>query len=282
MPVQEKKPLSDQPPALKVIRTPRFPDGITVGGLRTQPISVQKETMAFWFLAHHTAATGIYFGFGEATPEAGVLDVSKLGNFTLDRGPRIGGFDEGTWFNGGRAPELLKKIFEAGAGPAPIEEVADMFGGLWEVKQLEESVTTYATAEDIRAAIAVALDSFEARFQALTPEHGGMGHNGPPEDEPVTFEEKVTVLKAVSDMRLAVSSGDDPSVLDAVWSGVSAIAAKLGNWALKQVDTFFTNFTPAAGKALGEKWPYILMAAVDVYYERAHITDLITMLLKLK
>jgi hypothetical protein len=91
-----------------------------------------------------------------------------------------------------------------------------------------------------------------------------MGHNGPPENEPTTPEEKVIVLKAVSDMRLALASGANSSVLDAVWSGVSSITAKLGGWALTQVGTFFNNFTPAAGQALGEKWPYILGGGSDL------------------
>lgn len=108
-----------------------------------------------------------------------------------------------------------------------------------------------------------------------------MGHNGPPENEPTTPEEKVIVLKAVSDMRLALASGANSSVLDAVWSGVSSITAKLGGWALTQVGTFFNNFTPAAGQALGEKWPYIL-GAVVIYYHGLHITDRIAMLLQPK
>jgi hypothetical protein len=45
---------------------------------------------------------------------------------------------------------------------------------------------------------------------------------------------------------------------------------------------FFNNFSPAAAKALGDKFPYILLAEVDIYYEGAHITDLIAMLLKMK
>ncbi len=65
------KPLSDQPPALKVIKTPRFADGITVAELRKQSLPVQKETMTVWFLAHHVPATETYFGFGEAAPQSG-------------------------------------------------------------------------------------------------------------------------------------------------------------------------------------------------------------------
>lgn len=281
---QEHKPLPDQPPALEVVRTPRFPNGITIAGLRVQPIPVQKETMAFWFMEHYAPATDTYFGFGEATTtqSSAILNTSPLNTFALNQGPKIAGFGQGTFFNGGRAPELLKKTFEAGVGPALIEAVSAMFDGLWVLKPPKQPVTSYATAEDVRAAISGALDAFGARFREMTPEHGGIGHNGPSEDEPVTADEKAVVLRSVAAMRLAISSGGDPSVLDAVWSGLSGITAKLGDWAVKQVDMFFNSFTPAAGKALGEKWPYVLMVTVDVYYEGAHITDLIAMLLKLK
>ena len=132
MPKWDQKLLSDHPPALKIIRTPRFPTGVTVGGLRTQSIPVQKETMVTWFLAHHTPATGLYFGFGEANPppSSSVPSTSPPDSLVFNQEPRIGGFDQGAWFNGGRAPALLKKTFEAGVGPAPIEDVASMFDGL--------------------------------------------------------------------------------------------------------------------------------------------------------
>lgn len=263
--------------------TPRFPAGIKGSDLAEADESIQRETMAIWYLANLVPATGTYFGFAEAQPEQGsaLLNTSPLNTFTLNSSPRVGGFDQGTWFNGGRAPELLRAEFGKNVTADAISAVAAVFEGLWEWKP-DEPAATYATTEDVKAAITGALDVFEARFRAMTPEHGGMGHNGPPEDEPVTSEEKVVVLKAVSNLRMAVLSGSDVSVLEAVWSGAAGITTKFGGWVLKQVETFFNSFTPAARKALGEKWPYILLAAVDVYYEGAHITDLIAMLLKLK
>lgn len=297
--------MSDQPPAKRPTRatayvplrfgqtygkpysemaylTPRFPSGIKGSDLAQAGETIQRETMAFWYLANLVPATGTYFGFAEAQPAAaGALNTSPLNTFALDSAPRIGGFGQGRWFNGGRAPELLRNEFGGNVSGEAIAAVAAVFDGLWEWKP-EQPAVTHTTPEDVQVAIAAALDAFENRFRAMTPDHGGIGHNGPPENESVTPREKVFVLKAVSDMRLAVASGSAPSTLDTLWSGVRGIITKLGAWALNQIDTFFENFTPAAGKSLGEKYPYILLAAVDVYYEGAHITDLISMLLKLK
>ena len=278
---EENKPLPAQMLVSNVIRTPRFPSGITVGGLRAQSISVQKETMAFWFMDNYAPATGTYFGFTEVSHEAGALGGSNLGEFQLDGGAKIGGFDEGSWFTGGRASELLKAVFEVGVGETPIEQVAAIFDGLWESKSPKHRITNYATAGDVLAAISGAVDAFEARLLAITPKHGGMGHNGPPEDEPLTADEKARVFEATATMRLTVSTGDDPAVLDAIWSGLSGTIVRLGGWILKEVDMFLNDFTTAAGKALGEKSPHLLVA-VGVWFDGAHITDLISTLLKMK
>ena len=118
------------PSTVKLIKTPRFPEGIMVGNLSRESLPVQKETMAAWFLSSYVQATGTYFGFAQPGQESAVLNTSPLNSFALNQGPRVAGFGQGTWFNGGRAPELLRKVFEADLGPTPIDEVAAMFEGL--------------------------------------------------------------------------------------------------------------------------------------------------------
>ena len=76
-------------------------------------------------------------------------------------------------------------------------------------------------------------------------------------------------------MRLAVTSSADVSVLEAIWSGVADVTAKLGSWVLKQMDTFFASFTPTAGAALGNASPFLLIAAVDLWFGGHHISELI-------
>jgi hypothetical protein len=81
------------PPASKLIKTPRFPDGISVGNLRRESLPVQKETMATWFLSHYVPATGTYFGFAGPPQGSTVLNTSPLNTFALNQGPRIAGFN---------------------------------------------------------------------------------------------------------------------------------------------------------------------------------------------
>jgi hypothetical protein len=81
-------------------------------------------------------------------------------------------------------------------------------------------------------------------------------------------------------MRLAVTSAADASVLEAVWSGVSGVMARVGAWTVGQIDVFFANFTPAAGESIGVAAP-ILLAGVALWYAGATITDLIGLAAKL-
>lgn len=242
--------MSDHPPALKIIRTPRFPTGVTVGGLRTQSIPVQKETMVTWFLAHHTPATGLYFGFGEAnpTPSSSAPSTSPPDSLALNQEPRIGGFDQGAWFNGGRAPALLKKTFEAGVGPAPIEDVASMFDGLWELKPSEPVMPELPA--DITSELALtALDDLAAEVQKRAPEHGGIGHNGPPDDgATLTPSDRVIILRATQDAKLALLSKDQPGI-QAALDVLAPLVIKLGNGILDQLNNMFTKFTGTIGVA---------------------------------
>src|ERR1700676_208974 len=56
--------MSDRvPPALTLSQTPRFPDRIAVGVPSQEPLPLQNETMAAWFLSRYGPATRTYFGF---------------------------------------------------------------------------------------------------------------------------------------------------------------------------------------------------------------------------
>lgn len=278
---QDQRSHSGTTAALRRVRTPRFPEGITIGGLRTQSIPVQMETMAFWFLGHYHPAVRTHFGFTDANEEKGSPSTTLLTDSTPGDQAKIRGLDQGIWFYGGRALDLLTAVFQVGVGPGPIQDVAAMFDGLWEMNQTGERAAP--DPAHITAAIANELGALESSLEALAPQHGGIGHNGPRGDElPITRAERGIVLNAVSEMRLALASQADPSVLDSAWSATSGITAKLGAWALQQIHVFFENFTPAAGKALADKLPYFLLIAAAVYYHLTKIEDLIAMLIRSK
>ncbi|WP_158921031.1 hypothetical protein [Acidisphaera sp. S103] len=260
-----------------LIFTPRFPNGITLTDLRSQSSSIQKETMLAWFLATHVPATGTYFGFsGLALPSA-VLNTSMLGTFAPNQ-PRIAGFGQGTFFNGGRATELLTKVFRPAVASNVIEEVAALFEGLWERRpEISESASTHA---EVLPALIATLDALEADVRKFSPEHGGIGHNRPPEDElPITSEGQVSTLQAIEEMRLAVSSGSDHSVVEAAWHGISQITTKLGSWALKQANVFINGMVEEGGKAVGKKLPYLIGVGFSAWYFGNNVPHLLERLI---
>ena len=237
--------------------------------------------MAIWFLANFGPAVGTFFGFAEAAGEnlAGQIGASTIGGVSVGPAPQLGGFNQGSWFNGGRSQKLLIEEFREHIALGVIEEAASLFGGLWQLRRPNALDDRPNTANGARAVLPAALDAFETLFRAFAPEHGGIGHNAPPETS-VTVGESETVLRAVADLRLAVLPGADSSVLNTVWSGVSDIIAKIGAWALEQVGVFFDNFTPAAGKAFGIAAP-LLLASVVLWCAGASVSDLIILATKL-
>jgi hypothetical protein len=287
--------------------TPRFPDGITAEELKTSNVAIQRETMVVWFLANFRPADGPYFGFGEAqspsgpnplqpapygsgaygpgnSPNAytGATGSGPTNTFatnarTRGRGVEVVGFGQGSWLQGGRAPDLLNAEFSIFVGPDTIAEAAANFDDLWEWKPPLKT----SASDEARAALADELEAYEAAVKAVEPAPAGIGHNGGPGSQ-ITKQEKATLLTAVASMRLTVSSGGDASVLNAVWSGVSSIASHLAAWTLGQIDVFFVNFTPVAGKSLGEKWPVILLGLVSLWLGQLTISQLISALLPLK
>ena len=84
-----------------------------------------------------------------------------------------------------------------------IAEVANLFDVLWERNSAEPPVAKESAA-DVRTAAIVVL---EANVGKLAPAHGGIGHNRPDGDLPLAEHEQITVLRAISETRLAVLSG---------------------------------------------------------------------------
>ena len=259
--------------------TPRSPDGIRASELRAADRRVQRETMAFWFLSNFRPATETYFGFAEQVPtiESGTLDISTVGGVPLGPPARIGGFDQGTWFTGGRAPDLLRSEFSELVPAEALADASSVFGGLWEQIPPRVSPSQSATREELHALLDGALQASETLLRALAPEHGGMGHNDPT-GGPLSRDEIAVTLQAVVDMRLAMPLSDtDPSVLDVAWSGISGVFEKFGRWAQEQLGVFFDNFTPAAGKAIGEAAPTIV-AGVLLWHAGMSVHEILAML----
>jgi hypothetical protein len=57
----------------------------------------------------------------------------------------------------------------------------------------------------------------------------------------------------------------DRARLKNAWSRLAPVAEKLGDWALKQVDTLVTGITTEGGKAIGRWLPGLVLLAVDIW-----------------
>jgi len=230
--------------------TPRFPTGIKAGNLTFADPDVQRETMAFWFLANHVPADGPYFGFAESTSRpTGALNTQPLNTARLASGVTIGGFDQAPFFNGGRSPDLLQAEFGPNVSEAIVQEVAQSFEGLWERLPMDPHINFEdAHTEELKAAAVAALDQFLTALMGLSPKHGGIGHNGPPEDgPPITDQERNTALRATEETKLAVLSSEY-DIARVAWDAVSPILLKISGFITHQINDFLAGFT----KKLGE------------------------------
>lgn len=216
-----------------LILTPRFPNGIRLTDIRSYSDAVQKETMVAWFLTTHAPATGTYLGFsGPASSDAPQENSTEV-KTTSKEGTRIVGFNQGPFFNGDRASELLVSRFSTTVAANLIDEVAALFEGLWERRAGASQVSS--TFADAQSALVATLELLRADIEKFSPQYGGIGHNQPPDDElPITRDEQANTLRAIEEMRLEVLSGPDYLVLDATWHSILQITKKLGSWALNQ------------------------------------------------
>ena len=275
-------PVADAGSELGPIRSPRFPEGILLPALRTQPLHIQKETMVCWLVENHAPVddSTVLFGFGEAASSqpSAVLNTSPLNTFTLNQGPRIGGFGEGVFFTGERPLDLLTKAFGPTIATETIEQVASAFDGLWNLKPTRQSLDAATTAAEAQAQLSQALNEFEEKFEQIAPKHGGIGHNRPPEDEVITEDEEVVILRALGHMRLAPPPDTRPSVFGEIWSSVSGVIESVGKWILNKINLFLDPLMQEAGKSIGKAAPYLLLSAIGLYSGALHINDIIQFL----
>ncbi|MCB8880198.1 hypothetical protein ACELLULO517_08140 [Acidisoma cellulosilytica] len=260
--------IDDDLPSPEIV-TPRFPDGISLEGLSEQPLFIQTETLAIWFVGHCEPATTASPVYGTATYGTAV-------------------YGGGGYFAGHPATNILEQNFPNKVGKA-IEVVASMFADFWILKPVKPAITEYSTEEAKRTALDAALTDLSVVLEKIAfppPGCPGIRHNGgPPLDEAsqsegasITSEDSTIALRAVQDMRLAVKSDADPSVIDAMWGGIVPLVAKFGKWALGQAKLFIEETRPEAAKAFGQALPDLLIA-VTGYCSGMDVSTLVSLLL---
>lgn len=103
------------------------------------------------------------------------------------------------------------------------------------------------------------IDSLKEAFERMLPEkkpdatHGGMGHNNPPEETPLEYEEHQEAIDALNEIRTEIGK-DRPSaaVLDETSGTLKRISSQVASWVARKADMFADEFAKQAGKSLAE------------------------------
>jgi hypothetical protein len=235
--------------------TPRYPGGLVVSDLRIANEGVQRETALVWFTANlkpFELGPGPWFGFAEAVLPTAI--PAPIG------GPRIAGFDEGFWAPSPlRAGDVLKEQFEGDLPDALIQALGAALGDNWMWMEPETPAQPDDDVQSSKSALQADLDAVEDIIRSFIPAHGGIGHNAPDEEAPLTAEEHAVALAAIGRIRAGLAA--EPTSADEVKAGTLGLAEvwqKLGRYVLKQADLFITE----ANKAVAQKVPHLLGATV--------------------
>lgn len=103
-----------------------------------------------------------------------------------------------------------------------------------------------------RSEILARIEELENELSRLTPDHGGMGHNKPPQDEEAEAQDAAviaTVAEATTSLRIEFAK-EEPDVIEVAKSG-SALR-NVGSWLAGKGDAFADEFVKSLGKALGD------------------------------
>jgi hypothetical protein len=259
--------------------SPKYPAGIKDSDLRIAAPAIQREVALFWFhsnfepydLSNHGVP---WYGYG-----SGAIGTQPSGT-----GP-IGGGGVGPIAAAPlNASNLLRQEFDQVLGMELIDTLGEALGARWMWKAdspMPPVDPGSLTDRALRDALSPILNEFLERLRQLPvdAEHGGIGHNQPP--EPITAEEKKEVVEAVTEITSVVEGPDDLNVkwLRVAWDGVLEKLKKFGVWLLDRSNDFFTGFAQEGGKAIGQQLPWIILAAIGVFGLGMHANHIIEILL---
>lgn len=96
-----------------------------------------------------------------------------------------------------------------------------------------------------RREILARIEELENELSQLAPDHGGMGHNRPPQDAAVI----AAIAQSAATLRIELAK-DEPDVVEVASSGSALRNA--GSWLAGKADAFAEEFAKSLGKSLGD------------------------------
>ena len=206
-----------KPLAEPAYRTPRFPHAIRASDLRDSATDVQQETALFWFwsnLKPYDLTGGHYFAFD--TPGQGWGQAP----FAPSRVSALSAIDSEF---GGILNESLRR------------NLGDSLGGSWmwiEDDPVSAPASELQTSADLRSAILTGLDDLAAAIRQLAPAHGRIGHNGPPDELPLTPQEQAEALDTIEQTKAGLAAGgaDGATLVKSEWARFAALRGGFHNY----------------------------------------------------
>jgi hypothetical protein len=250
--------------------TPTFPRGIKDSDLQNADRGVQRETALWWFVLnlepYDLSKGGPYFGF------SGAIGGAPLGTHPIGGGPNIAGFGQGTF-----APSPLASLVilrEEFAGVLPhdvIEEVGRILAGdwMWKSPVVQPPARPPMTASEALVALVPILDALAVELKGVEiPEvHGGIGHNRPPNESPLTEEDRKEILAKIEEAKNAAHSTKTQAASEVVslWGEIKQGLSGFEKWSLDRINEFATEAMKEAGKETGKWLPRYVLAHLTLY-----------------
>lgn len=241
--------------------TPRYPEGIRDSDLRWVSAEIQKETALFWFLSnfkpYDLSTGGPWFGFSNADGSAP---------------PNIAGFEVGRYAPSPIAAyNVLEEEFEGVVDSLLLLKLGETLGDNWMLK--EHAGPEVALSGDDKETLIKRLDLIEERMSQLVPIHGGIGHNGAPDDLPLDREIQEEASDAIRDLKSKIRAGATMSIeaLRKAWSPVDSAIQRVGQWLMPRLNTFADGFSDSGGKSLGTSASTLVLVGIGLYADNPYL-----------
>jgi hypothetical protein len=110
---------------------------------------------------------------------------------------------------------------------------------------------------------------------------GGLGHNRPPEEIPITEDERDEALRTSEEIKSALREDKRVNAqwLQLKWQQLQPLRSKLGAWVGDRITEFFSAGMPVAGAIfLGGVSCIALLKVMELFGVGAHACQIITLL----
>ena len=227
-------------------------------------------------------------GFNVATFNSVPFNAAPIGGAALHKNTTFSDgatFDDGSSFRsyGPSARTILSGEFTEVLAEEVLDQLSGELGDGWlplttvdaprDDTGLPASVTG-TVADQILERLA----NLEGALGALAPTHGGIGHNVPSDEAPLTIEEATEARASIRDAESAIASGPTREGLRPLQICLQGLSKNVGGWVSSKASLFIDETVKSAGAETG-KMIVGLPRAVSVLWLLHELTVLVDRLI---